>query len=117
MVLSDWNGSYGYQITDDCIRNGNDLMLGFNFYASNVITDTDAASCVQALRQASKNILYTIANSGNYTNAGADNGMDNMTRTFLMADIAIAAVLIVTEALVVLLWKKKKHSVTVKAEK
>lgn len=24
MVLSDWNGSYGYQNTDDAIRNGND---------------------------------------------------------------------------------------------
>lgn len=50
MVLTDWDGSYGYQNTDDCIRNGNDLMLGFNTYESNQITDTDAASCVLALR-------------------------------------------------------------------
>lgn len=56
MVLTDWDGSYGYQNTDDCIRNGNDIMLGFNSYESNKITDTDAASCVIALRNASKNL-------------------------------------------------------------
>ena len=27
MVETDYDGSYGYMITDHCIRNGNDLML------------------------------------------------------------------------------------------
>lgn len=63
MVLTDWDGSYGYQITDDCVRNGNDAMLGFNSYESNVLTDRDSATLTRALRQASKNIMYTIVNN------------------------------------------------------
>lgn len=43
MVLSDWNGSYGYQNTDDFVRNGNDAMLGFMQHESNAITNTGSA--------------------------------------------------------------------------
>lgn len=39
MVLTDWDGSYGYQNTDDAVRNGNDAMLGFFSYPSNEITN------------------------------------------------------------------------------
>lgn len=39
MVLTDWNGSYGYQNTDDAVRNGNDAMLGFASKESNKITE------------------------------------------------------------------------------
>ncbi|MBS6679361.1 MAG: hypothetical protein KH330_16780, partial [Clostridiales bacterium] len=49
--------------TDDCVRNGNDAMLGFNSYESNVLTDRDSATLTRALRQASKNIMYTIVNN------------------------------------------------------
>ena len=108
MVLSDWDGSYGYQLTDDCVRNGNDAMLGFNSYESNVLTDTDSATLVQALRQASKNIMYTVANSGNYTVENPDEaGLDNMTLTFIGIDVAIAAVLAAVELIVVLRWRRK----------
>ena len=108
MVLSDWDGSYGYQITDDCVRNGNDAMLGFNSYESNVLTDTDSATLTLALRQASKNIMYTVANSGNYTVDNPDEaGLDNMTKTFIGIDAAIAVVLIAAELIVILRWRRK----------
>ena len=106
MVLTDWDGSYGYQNTDDCVRNGNDAMLGFFSYPSNEITNT-SASVVKAMRQSCKNILFTVANSGNYANGDPTGGMDNMTRTFLIADIVIAAVLIGTEAIVLIRYRKK----------
>lgn len=35
-------------------------MLGFNSYESDALTDTDSATLVQVLRQASKNIMYTV---------------------------------------------------------
>ena len=109
MVLTDWDGSYGYQLTDDCVRNGNDAMLGFNSYESNVLTDTDSATLVKALRQASKNIMYTVANSGNYTVDNPDEaGLDNMTLTFIGIDEAIAVVLVAAELIVILRWRKKR---------
>ena len=64
VATSDCDGSYGYEITDAAIRAGNDLMLGYGMAESNKPEDTDAATCVLAMRQACKNILYTVANSG-----------------------------------------------------
>ena len=83
-------------------------MLGFNSYESNVLTDTDSATLVQALRQASKNIMYTVANSGNYTVENPDEaGLDNMTLTFIGIDVAIEAVLAAVELIVVFRWRRK----------
>ena len=66
MVISDYNGSYGFEITDAAVRAGNDLMLGYGMAETNKLEDTDAATLVLAMRQACKNILYTISRSGYY---------------------------------------------------
>ena len=113
MVLSDWNGSYGYQNTDDAVRNGNDAMLGFFAAESNQITNT-SATMVQAMRQSAKNILYTIANSGNYTieDPNADK-MPNMTKMFIAIDAAVAVVALGIMALVLVRYFKKKVTIEV----
>lgn len=110
MVLTDWDGSYGYQNTDDCIRNGNDIMLGFNSYESNKITDTDAASCVIALRNASKNIMYTVANSGAYTIEKEESLFTPMTLMFIGIDTAVVLVSAAVMIFVILRWRRKKNS-------
>jgi beta-glucosidase len=109
MVETDYDGSYGYMISDHCVRAGNDLMLGFNFAASNVFTD-ESATATLAMRQACKNILYTIGNSGYYAEDAQSGGMDNMTKLFLGADIGLAAVLIAIEAIVLSSARKKKNT-------
>jgi beta-glucosidase len=109
MVETDYNGSYGYQITDHCIRNGNDLMLGFNSAASNVLSDK-SATAVKAMRQASKNILYTIGNSGYYTvNEQKSGGLTNMQKIFYGVNAATAAVVIIPLLLAFLSRRKKKN--------
>lgn len=109
MVETDYDGSYGYMITDHCIRNGNDLMLGFASAESNVLSD-QSASAVKAMRQACKNILYTIGNSGYYEGdkdpAGA---MTNMTKIFLTIDIIVTLIVIAAEALLIVRYRKKKR--------
>lgn len=113
MVLSDWNGSYGYQNTDDAVRNGNDAMLGFFAAESNQITNT-SPTMVLAMRKAAKNILYTITNSGNYTiedpNAGK---MPEMTKLFIGIDAAVAVVSLGIMALVLVRYSKKRKKVTI----
>lgn len=113
MVLSDWNGSYGYQNTDDAVRNGNDAMLGFFAAESNQITNT-SATMVQAMRQSAKNILYTVANSGNYTieDPNADK-MPNMTKMFIAIDAAVAVVSLGIMALVLVRYFKKRKKSTI----
>ncbi|MBQ1923381.1 MAG: beta-glucosidase, partial [Lachnospiraceae bacterium] len=100
------NGSYGYQITDQCIRNGNDLMLGFASAPTNVLSDQSATATI-AMRNACRNIMYTIVNSGYYAEGTSSGGMDNMTKTFLGIDIAVAAVVILAEILLLRGRKKK----------
>ena len=110
MVETDYNGSYGYQITDHCIRNGNDLMLGFNSAASNVLSD-QSATAVKAMRQACKNILYTIGNSGYYTlNDQSKGGLTNMQKIFYGADAAAAAIVLIPLLIVLIRWRKKKKA-------
>ncbi|MBR5343249.1 MAG: glycoside hydrolase family 3 C-terminal domain-containing protein [Oscillospiraceae bacterium] len=107
-VESDYNGSYGYMSSDHCVRSGNDLMLGFGMNPTNVFSDKSATATL-AMRQACKNILYTIGNSGYYTN-GAAGGMDNMTKIFLGADIGVAVLLIAIEAILLGRYSKKKKA-------
>ena len=108
MVETDYNGSYGYQITDHCIRNGNDLMLGFNGAASNVLSD-QSATAVKAMRQACKNILYTVGNSGYYTvnDQSKSSGLSRMQKIFYGLDALTAAIVIIPLALVFMNKKKK----------
>ena len=112
VVISDYNGSYGYEITDAAIRAGNDLMLGYGMAESNKLEDTDSATCVLAMRQACKNILYTVANSGYYADEAAaqGGGMSGMTQMFVLVDVATVALALGIEALVVVRWMKKRKS-------
>lgn len=113
MVLSDWNGSYGYQITDDFVRNGNDAMLGFNSNESNRITNT-SPTMVSAMRQACKNILYTVVNSGNYTIEDPDAGkMSNMTKMFIGIDAAVGVIALGAMAIVLARYLKKRKKATI----
>lgn len=110
MVITDYDGSYGYMISDNCVRSGNDLMLGFASAESNAFTDR-SATAVSAMRQSCKNILYTIVNSGYYAgNEDPYGGQTRMDRIFLAVNVA-GWTLIVTLAVIILIRyfiKKRK---------
>lgn len=110
MVESDWNGSYGYQQTDACVRSGNDIMLGFMQHESNQMDNLDSPTLVNAMRQACKNIMYTVVNSAAYEEGNLQTGMDPMTRMFVMIDVIVAVVALGIMAIVVIRWNKKRHS-------
>ncbi len=113
MVITDYNGSYGYQNTDAAIRNGGDLMLGYGTADSNKVK-TKSATVVKALRNASKNILYVVANSGYYKDPSADQGgMNNMTKLFLIVDGLTVAAAVLVEAAVFLRLKRKTEGIVV----
>ena len=110
MVESDYDGSYGYMITDHCIRNGNDLMLGFGNAESNALTD-QSTTAITAMRQASKNILYTVVSSGYYAgNSDPAGGMSNMTKIFLTVDITVGLLIAAIEAILIIRFMKKKKN-------
>ena len=109
MVETDYDGSYGYMISDKSVRNGNDLMLGFGSAETDAFTDNSATATL-ALRKACKNILFTIVNSGYYTGVESDpsEAPDQMVTTFRTADIIVALLLIIAEALICWFWLIRK---------
>lgn len=107
MVITDYDGSYGYMISDKSVRNGNDLNLGFGANASDVFAN-QSATVTKAMRQASKNILYTIVNSGVYANGDPYGKMDNMTKVFIGFNVAAGLLLIAGEVLAIRGYLKKK---------
>lgn len=107
MVLTDWYGSYGYQLTMDSVLNGNDIMLGFGSNVRTAIENTDSPTMVKALRQASKNIMYTIVRSGNYTVDVDEGGIDTMTLMFIGIDVAVGILIAACAAIVILRYRKK----------
>ena len=96
-------------ITDHCIRSGNDLMLGYGNAESNMLSD-QSATAVSAMRQACKNILYTIGNSGYYADGDPAGAMTNMNKMFITIDVVIALIIIAIEAILIVRYMKKKRN-------
>ena len=115
MVISDYDGSYGFMITDNYVRNGGDLMLGFGTYDSNKL-DKKLPTLANAMRTASKNILYTVANSGYYAGEVEIDTVDHMDELFKQINIIFVGTFVGIEILLILLQvivlrKNKKRDV------
>ncbi len=117
-VITDYNGSYGYQNTDSAIRNGGDLMLGYGQAESNQLEE-GSATLTLAMRRACKNILYTIGNSGYYADPASVSVVDTgrMEKLFYTIDgIAVAAAVLLELAIVLRYILKKKKESSIKVE-
>lgn len=110
MVLTDYFGVYGYMDADQAIRNGNDFCLVNYDTATNHVSDTTSATSVLAMRQAAKNILYTVVNSRAYASENLNPGMPGWQIVGIVIDVALAAVLIALEVSVLKAYKSKKEA-------
>ena len=63
LVLTDYFGNYDYMDADAAIANGNDIMLSTLGGFGATLTETDKPTVQINMKRASKNILYTVANS------------------------------------------------------
>lgn len=106
MVLTDYFGVYGYMDADQAIRNGNDFCLVPYNAGNNYVSDTESATSVLAMRQASKNILYTVVNSRAYAEENLNPGMPGWQIAQYTISIAVVALLVVWEVMMVKKFKK-----------
>ena len=106
----------GYMLSDAAVRAGNDLMLATTQPLAGAL-DPSSATLVNALRQAAKNILYTVGNSGYYRDFTADeeetdtvettdvpaagSSMNNMDRIFTTVNTLS---IVLCAALMILVW-------------
>ncbi len=105
-VLTDYFGVYGYMDSDMGIRGGTDCMLVAYDTETNHVTDTTSATGVKAMRQASKNIMYTVVNSRAYDPENLKTGLMNWQIIAIVIDIILGALVIFLEVLTIKKYKK-----------
>lgn len=108
MVITDGFHFTGYMDSDQAIRNGCDLMLKNYDVETNHLTDMTSATGIQAMRQASKNIMYTVVNSRVYD--PANKVATPVWRTVIVVvDVLLLAAVALLEWRIIKGFKKRKN--------
>ncbi|WP_022769700.1 glycoside hydrolase family 3 protein [Butyrivibrio sp. NC2007] len=118
LAETDYFGGYGYQDSDRMIRNGCDLMLATYETPQSTVTDQTSATSVIAMRQASKNILYTVVNSRAY-DKNISTGLPTWVKILYAVDALLLALIAFLEYKAIkkyLAKKKEMASESVSAE-
>ena len=106
-ALTDYYGVYGYQDADRMVRNGNDCMLVAYDTETNHMTDKESATAVQAMRQACKNIMYTVVNSRAYDPENLNTGLMGWQIAAIVIDVVLAAGILALEAAAVVRYRRR----------
>lgn len=106
MVLTDYFVDFGFMDSDRAIRNGVDIMLADYDTGTNYLTDTTSATAVKAMRQATKNILYTVVNSRVYEDHTFDRGLDTWQKVLIGVDALVLILFAVAEIRTIQKYRK-----------
>ena len=110
-ALTDYYGVYGYQDADRMIRNGNDCMLVAYDTETNHVSDTKSATSIKAMRQACKNIMYTVVNSRAYDPENLQMGLMGWQKAAIAIDVVLAAGIIALEIIAIKKLRKRKAEI------
>ena len=75
---------------------------------TNHVTDTKSATGVKAMRQASKNIMYTVVNSRAYDPDNLKTGLMNWQIMAIVIDVILGALVIFLEVLAIRKYRKER---------
>lgn len=106
------NNGHGFMNADMALANGLDAMLSTYAGGPNVVQDPEAASSVQYMRRACKNVMYTVVNSWMYEDGAQNTGLAGWKLALFGADAVICVLLV--GAGVVIARRYKKRNVTTK---
>lgn len=101
MLITDYFGDYGYMDSDNIIRNGGDKML--SVMPVSALKDTTSATAVSAMRTATHNIMFTIANS----NAVLGQTVPTWELVFRGVDVCVIVLLVAAEVYIFTKGRKK----------
>lgn len=100
--------SGGFMKSNPAIANGNDLMLSTTGTLGAKVDYTDNPTVVRQMRTASKNIMYTVVNSGAYKNIKNVKSVKRPYQKTITTYVVIALVVVaILQVLVVLLYRKR----------
>ena len=106
VVATDWFGGYGYMNSDLANINGGDRMLTNTGAA--VTADTTSAAALNRMRNASKNILYSLVNSSIMN--GVEQGMPLWRKIQKGVNIGVIALCVLLETVFIIKIIKKKYN-------
>jgi len=112
MALTDFfrNNGHGFMNADAALANGVDVMLStFNGEENNVANPEHPTSVLQ-MRNACKNVMYTVVSSWAYDGEHEETGMENWKKAGIGIDTVIALFLAGMEVLVIRGYKKRKNA-------
>ena len=112
MALTDFfrNNGHGFMNADAALANGVDVMLStFNGEENNVANPEHPTSVLQ-MRNACKNVMYTVVSSWAYDGEHEETGMENWKKAGIGIDVVIALFIAGMEVLVIRGYKKRKNA-------
>ena len=112
MALTDFfrNNGHGFMNADAALANGVDVMLStFNGEENNVANPEHPTSVLQ-MRNACKNVMYTVVSSWAYDGEHEETGMENWKKAGIGIDIVIALFMAGMEVLIIRGYKKRKNA-------
>ena len=112
MALTDFfrNNGHGFMNADAALANGVDVMLStFNGEENNVANPEHPTSVLQ-MRNACKNVMYTVVSSWAYDGEHEETGMENWKKAGIGIDTVIALFMAGMEVLVIRGYKKRKNA-------
>ena len=112
MALTDFfrNNGHGFMNADAALANGVDAMLStFNGEENNVANPEHPTSVLQ-MRNACKNVMYTVVSSWAYDGEHEETGMENWKKAGIGIDIVVALLAVGMEVLIIKGYKKRKNA-------
>ena len=112
MALTDFfrNNGHGFMNADAALANGVDVMLSTFNGEENNVANPEHPTAVLQMRNACKNVMYTVVSSWAYDGEHEETGMENWKKAGIGIDIVIALFMAGMEVLVIRGYKKRKNA-------
>ena len=112
MALTDFfrNNGHGFMNADAALANGVDAMLSTFNGEENNVANPEHPTAVLQMRNACKNVMYTVVSSWAYDGEHEETGMENWKKAGIGIDVVIALFIAGMEVLVIRGYKKRKNA-------
>lgn len=112
MALTDFfrNNGHGFMNADAALANGVDVMLSTFDGEENNVANPEHPTSVLQMRNACKNVMYTVVSSWAYDDGNVDVGMEGWKKAAIAIDAVLALGLLALEGVVLKGYKKRRKN-------
>lgn len=103
-----WNNGHGFMNEDAALANGVDAMLSTYDGEENNVANPEHPTSVLQMRNACKNVMYTVVSSWAYDGGHVDVGIEGWKKAAIAIDAVLILGLLALEAVVLKEYKKRR---------